>query len=81
MSPAEFEDRFSEAVRGVREAVAAEGGAFEIVDFDERNGILEFSIRGACKGCAGENMILTQLVEFRLRRSVPGLRRVIPVSV
>lgn len=62
------------ALEQVRPYVASHGGAIEVVDVID--GVVHVQLRGSCRGCAGSEMTLRQLVETTLREQMPEVRGV-----
>jgi len=69
-------DRIEKTLDTLRPYIASHRGHVEIVDFDERDGILLVRLGGTCHGCAASTVTLKQGIELRLRESVPEVKHV-----
>lgn len=60
----------------VRPAVARDGGDIIFNRFNDEDGTLYLSLRGACAGCPSSTMTLKSGVENMMRRYIPEVTRV-----
>lgn len=60
----------------VRPAVAQDGGDITFHDYDETNGIVRLTMRGACAGCPSSTATLKQGIENLLKHYVPEVNSV-----
>lgn len=63
----------------IKPLLLRDGGSIEVVDVDEKSGIVQVKLLGACGACPMSMITLTAFVERVLRARVPEVRRVIPV--
>ncbi len=63
----------------IKPALMRDGGSIEVVDVDEKNGIVKVQLLGACGGCPMSMITLTAFVERYLKEKVPEVKRVVPV--
>ena len=61
----------------IRPAVAMDGGDIHFSSY--QNGIVYLHMEGACSGCPSSEMTLKMGIESRLRKEIPGLKKIIPV--
>lgn len=69
-------DRIEQTLDTLRPYIASHRGHVEIVDFDERDGVLLVRLGGTCQGCAASTVTLKQGIESRLREAVPEVKHV-----
>lgn len=63
--------------REIKPVVALDGGDVAFVQFE--NGVLSLRFKGACSGCASQEVTLKDGIEVRLKESIPEIREVISV--
>ncbi len=61
----------------VRPALQADGGDVELVDVDEKNGIVKVKLIGTCHHCPMAAMTLEQGIARVLKAKVKGVKEVI----
>ncbi|MEP7175368.1 MAG: NifU family protein [Gemmatimonadales bacterium] len=69
-------DRIEQTLDTLRPYIASHRGQVEVVDFDERDGVLLVRLGGTCHGCAASTVTLKQGIETRLREAVPEVKHV-----
>ena len=69
-------DRIERTLDTLRPYIASHKGQVEVVDFDEREGVLLLRLGGTCQGCAASTVTLKHGIETRLREMVPEVRHV-----
>ncbi|MFO7586613.1 MAG: NifU family protein [Gemmatimonadota bacterium] len=74
-------DRIEEVLASIRPAIRADGGDIELVEFDERGGVVRIRMVGACYACPMSMLTLKAGIEQRLRMLVPEVRTVESVDV
>ena len=72
-------ERVREAIDQIRPFLQADGGDLELVDMDEKSGVVSVRLEGACKGCPGATMTLKMGIERHLKERVPEVTEVVPV--
>jgi Fe-S cluster biogenesis protein NfuA len=75
-----IEQRLEEAMKEIREGVQLDGGDVRLVSFDEKTGIVEVELMGACVGCAFAPVTLKQGIEYMLKEQVPEVTEVVNVG-
>lgn len=60
----------------IRPALQADGGDIELVGVDEKTGVVQVKLVGACAGCPMSQMTLQMGVERILKNKVPGVTKV-----
>lgn len=76
MEPMDTIDRIEQTLDTLRPYIASHRGQVEVVDFDEREGLLLVRLGGTCHGCAASTVTLKQGIETRLREAVPEVKHV-----
>ncbi len=61
----------------IRVSLQQHGGDIELVDVEEETGTVNVRLQGACAGCPGSQMTLTNTVERALKEHVPGVKKVV----
>jgi Fe-S cluster biogenesis protein NfuA len=74
-----MKEKVEKSLEKVRQMLASHGGDVELIEVDEKNGIVKISLRGACGGCPGAAMTLKSVVEKTLKTDVPEVKEVIAV--
>ena len=72
-------ERIEEVLDSIRPAIQADGGDVELLEFDERSGVVELRLMGACETCPISMMTLKEGIEKRLKGIVPGVVEVTAV--
>ncbi len=72
-------EKVEEALNGIRPALQADGGDVEIVDIDEKEGIVKVQLQGACSGCPSSQITLAMGVERAIRDRVPEVKQVLSI--
>ena len=65
-----------EQLNDIRPALQADGGDIELVDVDEKTGVVQVKLLGACAGCPMSQMTLQMGVERIVKNKVPGVTKV-----
>lgn len=60
----------------IRPALQMDGGDVEIVDVDEKSGVVKVALRGHCAHCPYSQSMTMKSVEQYLKQVVPGVKRV-----
>ncbi|MCD6481014.1 MAG: NifU family protein [Thermoplasmata archaeon] len=63
----------------IRPSLQADGGDVELVEVDEKNGIVKLRLTGACAGCPFSTMTLQMGIERVLKEKIPGVKKVVSV--
>ena len=72
-------ERVEEALNGIRPALQADGGDIELIDVDEKEGIVRVQLQGACSGCPSAEITLAMGVERAIKEKVPEIKQVLSV--
>lgn len=63
----------------VRPSLQADGGDVELVDIDEKTGVVKVKLTGACHHCPMAAMTLEQGIARVLKAKVKGVKEVVAV--
>lgn len=63
----------------IRPALQADGGDVELVDVDEKTGVVKVKLVGACHHCPMAAMTLEQGIARALKAKVKGVKEVVAV--
>lgn len=69
-------DKVEKALDKIRPMLAADGGSVELVDIDEKKGVVKVKLTGACGGCPMSSMTLKLGIEKILKQEVPEVKEV-----
>lgn len=64
-------------INKIKPMLEADGGSIELVDVDEKNGIVKVRLVGACGACPFSVMTLKNLVERTIKEEVPEVKEVV----
>ena len=73
-------ERVQEVIDKIRPLLQADGGDIELVEANEKTGVVSVRLQGACKGCPGAAMTLKMGVERHLKEKVPEVTEVVAVQ-
>ncbi|MDI9610992.1 MAG: NifU family protein [Archaeoglobales archaeon] len=65
--------------KDIKPMLMMEGGSIEVVDVNEKDGVVHVRLLGACGTCPMSMITLTAFVEKVLRNKIPELKKVVPV--
>lgn len=60
----------------VRPSLQADGGDVELVDVDEKTGVVKVKFQGACVGCSMSQMTLQEGIGRVLKDKVKGVKEI-----
>ena len=60
----------------VRPSLQADGGDVELVDVDEKTGVVKLKLQGACVGCPMSQMTLQEGIGRALKAKVKGVKEI-----
>ncbi|MFA6410948.1 MAG: NifU family protein [Candidatus Buchananbacteria bacterium] len=60
----------------IRPSLQADGGDVELVDVDEKTGIVKVKLQGACQGCPMSQMTLQDGIGRALKSKVEGFKEI-----
>ena len=70
------ETKIEEVLESIRPALKADGGDVEFLGFNEKDGVVELRLLGACEDCPISMMTLKEGIERRLKSGIPGVTEV-----
>jgi Fe-S cluster biogenesis protein NfuA len=71
-----FKEKVQDALNKVRPSLQADGGDVELVDVDEKGGLVKVRLQGACAGCPMSQMTLKMGIEKMLKQNIPEVQSV-----
>lgn len=74
-----MKDTVQKILEEIRPALQADGGNVELVDVDEKNGVVKVRLVGACHHCPMAAMTLEQGIARVLKAKVKGIKEVVAV--
>ena len=66
-------------IEKLRPSLQADGGDVELVDVDEKTGIVKVKLVGACTHCPMSQFTLKAGIEAELKKKVKGVKEVISI--
>ena len=72
-------DKVEKALESIRGYLQADGGDVELVDVDEKEGVVKVRLTGACGSCPMSQMTLQNGVERVIKQHVPEVKRIVAV--
>lgn len=72
-------EKIEKALQKIRPSLQFDGGDVELVDINEKDGIVKVRLSGACGGCPMSQMTLTYGIEQAVKEEVPEVKKVIAV--
>lgn len=74
-----MKEKVQQVLDQIRPSLQADGGDAELVDVDEKNGVVKLRLVGACAGCPMSQMTLQQGIERVMKERVPEVTKVIGI--
>jgi len=74
-----MKEKVEAVIEEIRPALQADGGDVELVDVDEKEGVVKVRLQGACRGCPMSQMTLQMGIEQELKKQVPAVTKVVAV--
>ncbi|MGB9813396.1 MAG: NifU family protein [Thermovenabulum sp.] len=71
-----MKEKIQEVLNKIRPSLQADGGDVELVDVDEKEGIVKVRLTGSCFGCPFSTMTLKNGIEQILKEEVPEVKEV-----
>jgi Fe-S cluster biogenesis protein NfuA len=68
-----------EIMKKIRPALQMDGGDVELVDVDEKTGIVKVKLMGHCAHCAMSQMTLKMGIEAEIKKNVKGVKEVVAI--
>jgi len=72
-----MKDEVKKVLESIRPTIQADGGDVELVDVDEKNGIVKVRLQGACTHCPMSEITLNDGIGRVLKEKVEGVKEVI----
>jgi Fe-S cluster biogenesis protein NfuA len=74
-----MEKQIEEVLKKIRPALQMDGGDVELIEVDEKEGIVKVRLQGACSHCPMSQMTLKMGIEEELKKQVKGVKEVVAV--
>ncbi len=75
-----MEKRIEELLEMVRPRLAMHGGNVSLIGYDEKSGVVQVKMEGACSGCPLSQMTLKGGIEALIVSELPQVKEVIAIS-
>lgn len=74
-----MKEQVERAINLIRPALQADGDNVELIDVDEKSGIVKVKLTGACGGCPMAAITLKNGIERVVKKEVPQVTEVVSV--
>ena len=74
-----MKEEIKKVLENIRPTIQADGGDVELVDVDEKSGIVKLRLKGACTHCPMSEMTLKEGIGRVLKEKVKGVTEVVGV--
>ena len=74
-----MKEKIEAALAKVRPSLQADGGDVEVVEVDDKTGIVRLRLTGHCAGCPMSQMTLKNGIERILKQEIPEITTVLAV--
>jgi len=71
-----MEEEVKKILDEIRPSLQADGGDVELVDIDEKTGVVKVKLQGACVGCPMSQMTLQEGIGRALKDKVKGVKKI-----
>ncbi len=73
-----MKEKVKKTLDKIRPMLQKDGGDVELIDVDEKGGIVKVRLQGACAGCPMSQMTLRNGIEKLLKQEIPEVKSVQP---
>jgi Fe-S cluster biogenesis protein NfuA len=73
-----MKEKVRQSLDKIRPMLQRDGGDVELIDVDEKGGIVKVRLQGACAGCPMSQMTLRNGIEKLLKQEIPEVKSVVP---
>ena len=74
-----MKEQIQKIIEKIRPSLQMDGGDVELVDVDEKKGIVKVRLQGTCAHCPMSMMTLKMGIEAELKKEVKGVKEVVAV--
>lgn len=74
-----MKEQVQKVLNEIRPHIQADGGDIELLEVDEKEGVVKVRLKGACVGCPMSQMTLSEGVARALKEKVKGVKDVMAV--
>ncbi|MBT4209458.1 MAG: NifU family protein [Candidatus Komeilibacteria bacterium] len=69
-------DKLNKILDEVRPALERDGGNLELINYDQKKGLVEITFQGACAHCPLADVTLKHLIEAEIKGQMPEIKEV-----
>jgi Fe-S cluster biogenesis protein NfuA len=69
-------DKLNKVLDKIRPTLQRDGGDLKLVNYNEKQGIVEISLTGACAHCPLADVTLKRIVEEAIKKELPEVKEV-----
>lgn len=70
-------EKVEKVIKKIKPMLENDGGSIELIDVDEKKGVVKVRLIGSCGACPFSMMTLKNLVERAIKEEVPEVKEVI----
>ncbi|MBU1164078.1 NifU family protein [Patescibacteria group bacterium] len=74
-----MKDEVIKVIEEIRPTIQADGGDVELIDVDEKTGVVKVQLKGACTHCPMSEVTLKEGIGRVLKEKVKGVKEVVGV--
>ncbi len=71
-----MKDEIKKVLDEIRPSLQVDGGDVELIDVDEKSGVVKVKLQGACAGCPMSQLTLKEGIGRALRDKVKGFKEI-----
>ncbi len=71
-----MKEEVKKVIEEIRPSLQADGGDVELINVDEKKGIVELKLKGACVGCPMSQMTLQEGIGRVLKSKIKGIKEI-----
>lgn len=69
-------EKLEKIINDLKPALQSDGGDIELVKYDQENGVVEVSLKGACAHCPIADFTLKNLIEQEIKSQMPEIKEI-----
>lgn len=74
-----MKEKVKEVLDDIRPGLQMDGGDVELIDVDEKKGVVKVKLVGACGSCGMATMTLAFGIEENLKAKIPEVKQVVAI--
>jgi len=74
-----MKEQIQKILEKIRPSLQMDGGDVELIEVDEKKGIVKVKLQGSCSHCPMSQMTLKMGIEAEIKKGVKGVKEVIAI--